>query len=518
MTEKPFNRIDAESLLRPTGLNNNWDIDDRGILPKAEWNPAIGTGNRIDFEFASWRPAVMLASDPLPQRLVDIPALPFPFDAQDLAAFMLYGFGALVADHYGDWENGPAPERINELSPMDYASRAIRDAFAAYREAQKSVDPYPLELDDKAERARKAWNKATREKNKAKITAMNLEMEATAAEAQAAKGKWLEAMVRRLLTPAPATDALSTTSYRMPMHERLEPVRPFLHDLAHEGLFNLEDAAKMASRQAELEITQRDFIRAAAAGKIVLHVRMRRDAMVQRVGGGVYCNIGQLNENIAPLGALVNLPMSVCEGLVTSKAVKWRTFDSCKMIDGLRMVYTAAELQVGEPDMVAELDDCFVTGYTLHALADAFRITPAAEATELVPHILSGLGDKADSDLVTPENLKETSRNGSDAVIGMTTREIGAVFYDLPFKQENWPKRVTSAKWLHVARLALGAKGGASAMWCPLKVAQAIHNKAAKAAKARTLKTLNNRFQSNPTLKPWRGAWDEFHSIFSDSD
>jgi hypothetical protein len=202
MLAKPFNRSVAESLLRPTCTNNYWVIDDRGIWPKAEWKPALGTGNRIDFEFDSWRPAVMVATDSLPQAPGDLPALPFPFDAQDLAAFMLYGFGALVADHYGDWENGLNPERINDLYPLDFSRRAIRDAFAAYREAQKSVGPYPLELDAKAERARKAWNDAYSETNKETKAVRGLEMEATAAEAKTAQGKWLEAMVRVLLKPA----------------------------------------------------------------------------------------------------------------------------------------------------------------------------------------------------------------------------------------------------------------------------------------------------------------------------
>lgn len=143
MLAKPFNRSVAESLLRPTGTTNHWVIDDRGIWPKAEWNPALGTGNRIDFEFDSWRPAVMVATDSLPQAPGDLPALPFPFDAKDLASFMLYGFGALVADHYGDWENGPNPERIDDLNPLDFSRRAVKEAFEAYREAQRIVGPYP---------------------------------------------------------------------------------------------------------------------------------------------------------------------------------------------------------------------------------------------------------------------------------------------------------------------------------------------------------------------------------------
>ena len=223
MTEKPYGRKVAESLLSPTGTNNYWVIDDQGLWPKGEWNPALGTGNRIDFELESWRPAVMFATDSLPQAPGDLPALPFPFDAKDLTAFMLAGFGALVADHYGDWENGPNPERIDELNPLDFSRRAVKEAFESYREALKIVGPYPLELGAKADRAREAWSVANAEANqregvsdskpgtedskargeraKASIVPQDLEMEATAAEAKAAEEKWLEAMVRELLEP-----------------------------------------------------------------------------------------------------------------------------------------------------------------------------------------------------------------------------------------------------------------------------------------------------------------------------
>lgn len=225
MTEKPFKRSVAESLLNPTGTNKHWLIDDRGIWPKAEWNPAIGTGNRIDFEFDSWRPAVIFANDPLPQEPGDLPALPFPFDPKDLAAFMLYGFGALVASHYGDWENGPNPERIADLYPLDFSKRAVKEAFEAKRNAEKIVGPYPLELDAKADRARKAYNTANDQANEregvsnlkpgtdeSKISAvastaeLDFEMEATAEAARAAHWAWLTAMVLQLLRPAPIAE------------------------------------------------------------------------------------------------------------------------------------------------------------------------------------------------------------------------------------------------------------------------------------------------------------------------
>jgi hypothetical protein len=101
---------------------------------------------------------------------------------------------------------------------------------------------------------------------------------------------------------------------------------------------------------------------------------------------------------------------------------------------------------------------------------------------------------------------------------GMTTQEIGAVFDGLPFSQLNWPKRVSGAKWLNGTRLSIGIKGGAPSIWCPLRVAQAIHKKADKADKAKTLKTLNSQFKSNPALAHWKDDWDNFYSMFSDSD
>lgn len=101
---------------------------------------------------------------------------------------------------------------------------------------------------------------------------------------------------------------------------------------------------------------------------------------------------------------------------------------------------------------------------------------------------------------------------------GMTTQDIAAVFDDLPFSQLDWPKRVSSAKWLQGARLSLGIKGGAPSMWCPVKVAQASYDHAHEYDKPKRLKALNNCFKSNPALAPWKDEWDEFHSTFRDTD
>ena len=209
MTEKPYGLVHAKSLLAPCGASGQWDIDERGVSPKAQPKPSEGQTQTVANQLAgydlllAWRPAEVFKDDTPAPDLINTPSLPFPFDAKDLAAFMLYGVGSFVAEFYGKWEDGPDKSAIDQINPLDtFARQAVVDAFAACREAQKTVSPYPLELYDKAERARKAWNDADSETNKETKAALDLKMEATAAEAKAAQGKWLEDMVRLLLKPA----------------------------------------------------------------------------------------------------------------------------------------------------------------------------------------------------------------------------------------------------------------------------------------------------------------------------
>ena len=101
----------------------------------------------------------------------------------------------------------------------------MKGAFDAYREAERIVGGYPTKLAAEADRARKAWFRANseaniredvsgtkpgteesrlrRERAKASIAELDLEMESTAAEALAAADAWRGAMVRQLLRPAP---------------------------------------------------------------------------------------------------------------------------------------------------------------------------------------------------------------------------------------------------------------------------------------------------------------------------
>ena len=138
---KPYNKEHAEALLLPCDEGSHWGIDERGV-----WPPVMdyGEGKRLgllsEYKVLSWKPVMAFQDDQNAPDCKDTPALPFPFDARDLAAFMLDGVGAFVADYYGDWEDGPETESLNDIDPSNnYARRPVREAFDAYRQAVKSV-------------------------------------------------------------------------------------------------------------------------------------------------------------------------------------------------------------------------------------------------------------------------------------------------------------------------------------------------------------------------------------------
>lgn len=103
-------------------------------------------------------------------------------------------------------------------------------------------------------------------------------------------------------------------------------------------------------------------------------------------------------------------------------------------------------------------------------------------------------------------------------VDGITTAQVAAIFDAMPFTAENWPKRLSDAKWLKPAQVALGAAGGATSLWCPATLARLIHSREQGTAKQKTIEALNRKFKSNPALEPWRTDWDEHYTMFNDAD
>ena len=181
-------------------------------------------------------------------------------------------------------------------------------------------------------------------------------------------------------------------TYQIPMYPRLEPRTPFFQGgrIAETDVLNLTDAARFASVHAGAEITPADFLRAAGRGEITMRAIVHQTAKLQRIGGGVYCNAGQPNENTAPSGSILNLPQSACEHLAAAGRASWRKFEGFEQIDGQLMRYVIAELTPDEPDFETTPDDCRFTGNAVHALADAYTEAPAQTAATPAPVLAVG--------------------------------------------------------------------------------------------------------------------------------
>ena len=164
--------------------------------------------------------------------------------------------------------------------------------------------------------------------------------------------------------------------YQIPKYPRLEPRTPFFQGgrIAETDVLNLAEAARFASVHAGAEITPADFLRAAGRGEITLRAIVHQTAKLQKIGGGVYCNAGQPNENTVPMRSILNLPLSACQQLAATGRASWRKFDGFEQIDGVLMRYAIAELMPDELDFETTPDDCRFTGNAVHALADAFKV------------------------------------------------------------------------------------------------------------------------------------------------
>ena len=209
-TSKPYNRGHADALLAPCGEVSPWRIDDRGVWPAySDYEEAKRLGLKSEHKLQSWKPVTAFQDDQNAPDCKDTPALPFPFDARDLAAFMLDGVGAFVAD-YGDWEDGPETERLNDIDPSNnYARRAVREAFDAYRLAIEKVGKYDMDALARRDAAHTAYWKSSNDK------ALLKAFEDAEAEWDAAYQAWLTKMVRCLLEPqaaAPAPEVAESAS------------------------------------------------------------------------------------------------------------------------------------------------------------------------------------------------------------------------------------------------------------------------------------------------------------------
>lgn len=133
--EKSFNETHAREILGPCRIDDYITIDERGVWPKVERDATL----LVETELLRWRPARVLKQDDGEIDVANTPGLPFPFTARQLAAFMIEGMGALVADFYGHPDDEPDPDSLDEIDPDSMARTAVIQAFAAYREAKAAT-------------------------------------------------------------------------------------------------------------------------------------------------------------------------------------------------------------------------------------------------------------------------------------------------------------------------------------------------------------------------------------------
>ena len=177
-----------------------------------------------------------------------------------------------------------------------------------------------------------------------------------------------------------------TENTYLQMFKRLQPCTEWRGGrITDTDLLTLSEAASMASKHAEMEVTPADFLRAAARGEIALRAIVHHDAKVQGSDGEVFCNAGTEIENIVPSGSIPTLPITACQHLAATGRARWRTFDGFKEIDSPWNRYTKGRLLENEPDFVTVPDDCRVTGNDVHALADAFKNTQREQKAQAAP-------------------------------------------------------------------------------------------------------------------------------------
>lgn len=281
---------------------------------------------------------------------------------------------------------------------------------------------------------------------------------------------------------------MTEVTYHFPMFERLTPRTPWAGGrMSDTDVLTLADAAGMATKHAGEPVTVGDFLRAAGRGEIKLKAIVHSTAKVQAHDGGVFCNEGAVNENIVPAGCIPTLPLTACQHLAATGRASWRTFDGFEMRDGILMRYTKGMLTDDEPDFETVPDDCRVTGYDVHALADEYT---APEAKQAEPQ------------------AAPVAQSASNAPLPLTTGDIAFCFDGIRWNEQAWKKPLgDKPKWLQGCVAIPGRKGVSETRWNPVLIAAAlVHNGHAQA------RSIRARFQSKPQLQPWREAWKTYEA------
>lgn len=291
------------------------------------------------------------------------------------------------------------------------------------------------------------------------------------------------------------------TTYYFPMFARLEPRTPWSAGrLADTDILTLEEAVRLASKHADTEITVGDFLRAGARGEILLRAIVHRTATIKPTRpNDVLINAHTPGlEGKIPAGAIPTLPITACVALANAGVAYWRTLDGWEPVPdrwafaGDLGRFTRYELAQDEPDFTTTPADCRVTGYDVHALADAFQELDEAAAV--------------------PEH---TAAKAAEGPLPLTTGEIAHSFAGLRWKTESaWKKPLgDKPKWLKSCIAIPGRRGVSETRWNPVAIGAALVSDGF--AQARSVRA---RFQTMPLLMPWLEAWKNYEAEYLDTD
>lgn len=224
MQEKRFTKAVGEMIaLR---FIEDWATsDDDGIRVKP------GVEENDPAQVLSWTPACEMEGWPDSPEASTYPALPYPFTAKELAAFLLAGAGSMVAEYYGDFSDGPDEDNLQALGiKAGHARDALRQAYTEIRRAIADIGEVDQQLQQKAHALRHQFNEANveanrreglwepgisederrvrRERARQSVEELKEEMNSVGRDADSALKNWNAAMVKALLYPAPElTDA-----------------------------------------------------------------------------------------------------------------------------------------------------------------------------------------------------------------------------------------------------------------------------------------------------------------------
>ena len=141
--EPKYSRSVFEAILQGSGENSpspaNFDCRDAGVWIK-DVNPSD--------PLMGWHPLDETVQSG-ESNIHEDPWLPFPFAARELAAMMANGYGSLIQQKYGTWEDGPDAEALRELAA--HAGKAAEAVAAAYKAYRLAISYVPA-LDPSLER------------------------------------------------------------------------------------------------------------------------------------------------------------------------------------------------------------------------------------------------------------------------------------------------------------------------------------------------------------------------------